>query len=159
MGENNGVCFRVGKVEAATEGMAEFMVQSHADTAETGAAEPGAVLGVGARLVEVGAGDDVGKGRGEGADTFGGEEVDDRIGVASVEGLDCGSVSDAAIGSRLGSMHTCVRNGVDTAVGAHAGGQSLGVVNIVDDGARQDLGIRSSLLKAVLRLAQDGGHL
>lgn len=90
MREHDGVCFGVGEAEAAAEGVAEFVVEGHAHAAETGAAEPGAVLGVGAGGVDVFAGDDLGEGGGEGAGAFGGEEVDDGIGVAGVEGFDCG---------------------------------------------------------------------
>lgn len=49
MREDDGVGFGVRHVEGAAECVAELVVQGHADGAEAGAAEPGAVEGFLAR--------------------------------------------------------------------------------------------------------------
>lgn len=54
---------------------------------------------------------------------------------------------------------TCVCDGVDAAHGTHAHGQRHGQIDVVNDRARQDLGIAARRLDPVGRLAQDGRHL
>lgn len=57
-----------------------------------------------------------------------------------------------------GCLFTSVCDGVDTAGGTHAGGEGHGQINIVDDGAGQDLGIAPRRLLPVLRLPENGRH-
>lgn len=104
MREDDGVGFGVRHVEGAAEGVAELVVQRHADGAETGAAEPGAVEGFLARGHRGGGRDDVGEGGGEGLGAFECEEGDDRVGVAGVESFDCWAmVSKGCAGGFQGS--------------------------------------------------------
>lgn len=61
---------RVGQVEASAERVAELVVNGHAYAAETGTAEPGAVLGGRAGGGGAWVLDDFGEGGGEGPGAF-----------------------------------------------------------------------------------------
>jgi len=50
MGQQNGVCFRVRRIEGAAERVAELVMQRHGCAAQRRAAEPGAVKRGGPRL-------------------------------------------------------------------------------------------------------------
>src|SRR5260370_6963843 len=70
MRQDDGVRLRVRQIERAAERVTEFMVQRHADSAETDAAQPGAIERFGAGLAIVGLRGNGGQGAGERADAF-----------------------------------------------------------------------------------------
>lgn len=88
MRQHSGVSLCVGKVEAASKGVAELVVDGHAHAAQASSAQPGAVQGQRASGLGRWVLNNFGKGAGQGPGSFKGHQVDDGVGVAGVEGLD-----------------------------------------------------------------------
>ena len=121
--------------------MAQLVVQRHADIAEHGAAEPGAIERIAARRHVPGLCANGGQRAAQRGDAFLRHQVHDRIRIGGVEAF--------------GRM----RDGVDAARHAHADRQAHREFWVVDHGARQHLEVLAGLLHAGLGDAVDRRHL
>lgn len=86
----------VGEVEATAEGVAQLVVDGHAHAAQADPAQPGSVQSTGPGRLKRWVLDNLGESGCKGPRTFDGHHVDDGVGVAGVEGFDCGSCGVSA---------------------------------------------------------------
>lgn len=141
MRQDDGVRRGVREVQRASERVAELVVQRHRRRAEHRPAQPGAVLGLAAR-VEVGAvGDHARERRRQCPGALLGHQRDDRRRVGGVEALD-------GVGDR-----------VHAAGGREVRRQAQRQLRVVDDAARQHPRVASGALLAALGQPPHRCHL
>lgn len=139
--QDHRVCLGVRQAERTAQGVAQLVVESHADGGEAGTGQPRGMEKVGACSGVGRLGDENRQGAGDPADSVEGHTVDHRVRLRRVQGL-----------------HG-VGQGVDSAGDRHAHRQVTGELDVVDDGFGQNRrrGLRD--LASALRLAQHRSDL
>ncbi len=137
MGEDHRVRLRMGQVEGSAQGVAELVVQGHADRAQHHAAQPGAIEGVRPGLAVARIAGNPRQRRSEGANALLRHQRDDRVGVLGVQAL-----------------HG-VGDGVHARRRRQAGGKGQGEVHVIEDHLGQDFRAALGGLQSVPGLAED----